>query len=1124
MKKINNLYAKYYNCFKLVFVYPMLFLAFQSKMRGQTQDYATIWENGNYVGMNALKTTLVTSDNDSNTIVVGSFTSSITIGSNQFSSSGDNDLYVIKYNYLGTIIWSKKIGGSGIESANALTTDKDGNIYLVGEFSSPNIEFGDNIALTLTGVSDFFIVKLNGDNGTTLWAKNSGTTKYASISVVKTDLSGNIYIGGTFKEASITLGSQVLQSSSTSSISFISKINPLGIFTWANSNNQATGDTFISGLDINGNSLVISGYYNSKKLSYNGIELQNTLPPNTTTSSSYFNDGYISKFDMNSGSAVWITSVSGGKMEKTTGICSDSNGNIYVSGNGQSDIISIKSNTNSINLNSNLNGKNLTFITAINSNGNPIWIRELNTYDRSEMGAENSIDYLATIVGFDGTFYYYVMSNFMTSKSLVYRTNFINSESNIADSPDRIDSFQVDKFGFVYTTNTLFTRKGKTICGTVSNLPSGYVWYDVASGGQPMDASTPIPNGSSNTYTFYGDKIINGSPVNSTRLVFKFPAFTHTYFEDSDGDFYGNPNVYITACSQPNGYASNSSDCDDTDAGKHELILQYIDADGDGYGVGSGITTCGLLQGYAKLFGDCDDTNSAIHGVEAYPDSDDDGYSPGLTVLCIPDTDPLPSGYKNKNTNLDYDCDDNNPAIHGVQAYLDSDGDGYSPGSTLLCIADTAPLPSGYRNTSLGNDCNDAAVTIHPGAKEIYFDNIDQDCDNYIDESEITTTIIANANTLIYCQKAIGTQGYTFKVYTQSSTLVQTYFSTTNYFNLAQLASAVYSRNERYIISVALKKDGVLQPYGPPTNVYSPKASSRIISTQCDALVTNLGNFIVNLVAFTDAAGYRVTISNGEEKLVLNTVTPNFNFSSLPDYFKTETTRFDVTVSVKGSNGIYSDEGNSCSLRVPKPIRNTTVSTTSLASIIKSQCGFSILYLNSAIYSTVKTGVTSYTFEVTKVNGTGSGVPVVFSTSNRYFILKNLIDTAPLGFRDYNSTYAIRVAWDSGVFGPTCYVSTPPSTTAKETEEIETLSSNDLFEVVGYPNPFKSTFSIEFTSDSIQDVNIAVIDMLGRVIEERTVTIGQVSSQIWGDNYPSGMYVVKISQGNLTENIKMVKK
>ncbi len=60
-------------------------------------------------------------------------------------------------------------------------------------------------------------------------------------------------------------------------------------------------------------------------------------------------------------------------------------------------------------------------------------------------------------------------------------------------------------------------------------------------------------------------------------------GLTTTFYEDADGDGYGNPQVATTACSQPAGSVANNTDCDDTNAavnpGATEIKKNGVDDD-----------------------------------------------------------------------------------------------------------------------------------------------------------------------------------------------------------------------------------------------------------------------------------------------------------------------------------------------------------------------------------------------------------------------------------------------------------------------------------------------------------------------------------------------------------------
>ena len=82
--------------------------------------------------------------------------------------------------------------------------DNSGNVYMTGLFSSTSITLG-NITLTNTGGIDVFILKYDA-SGNVLWAKSAGGVSDDNLNSVKVDASGNIYLGGYFYSPALDFG------------------------------------------------------------------------------------------------------------------------------------------------------------------------------------------------------------------------------------------------------------------------------------------------------------------------------------------------------------------------------------------------------------------------------------------------------------------------------------------------------------------------------------------------------------------------------------------------------------------------------------------------------------------------------------------------------------------------------------------------------------------------------------------------------------------------------------------------------------------------------------------------------------------------------------------------------
>jgi len=108
------------------------------------------------------------------------------------TSAGNADLFVVKYNSSGTKQWTKQLGSSSNDYANDVVTDSSGNAYVTGT------TYGGLDGNTSAGNADLFVVKYNS-SGTKQWTKQLGTSSTDTANGVTTDSSGNIYVaGGTY--------------------------------------------------------------------------------------------------------------------------------------------------------------------------------------------------------------------------------------------------------------------------------------------------------------------------------------------------------------------------------------------------------------------------------------------------------------------------------------------------------------------------------------------------------------------------------------------------------------------------------------------------------------------------------------------------------------------------------------------------------------------------------------------------------------------------------------------------------------------------------------------------------------------------------------------------------------
>lgn len=265
-----------------------------------------------------------------------------------------------------------------------------------------------------------------------------------------------------------------------------------------------------------------------------------------------------------------------------------------------------------------------------------------------------------------------------------------------------------------------------------------YMDMDGDTFGDPLTAinsCTPLPNYTSDntdcddTQSAVAPNLpetCDGLDNNCNGQVDDNAANSTTWYQDSDGDTYGLISVSQRACTQPVGYVSNNTDCNDTAASAYpggteycnsiddncdgrvdnsavDTIAFYLDSDSDGYGSTSIRRSCTQPAGYATTNTDCNDTSASI--------------SPGASEYC---------------NSVDDNCNnsiDESSAVDAQTWYQDSDSDGYG---NVFVSQRACTQPANYLSDA--TDCDDSNLNISPVAIE-YCNGIDDDCDSTIDDA-----------------------------------------------------------------------------------------------------------------------------------------------------------------------------------------------------------------------------------------------------------------------------------------------------------------------------------------------------------------------------------------------------
>ena len=114
---------------------------------------------------------------------------------------GEYDFWIVKVNNTGDLIWERNFGGSQIDEAFSITKTTDNHFLIAG-----NTRSADKDVTLNNGSSDIWVIKINSD-GTLIWERNFGGTSFDNANKIISAERGGFYVVGSSRSSDIDAAS-----------------------------------------------------------------------------------------------------------------------------------------------------------------------------------------------------------------------------------------------------------------------------------------------------------------------------------------------------------------------------------------------------------------------------------------------------------------------------------------------------------------------------------------------------------------------------------------------------------------------------------------------------------------------------------------------------------------------------------------------------------------------------------------------------------------------------------------------------------------------------------------------------------------------------------------------------
>jgi hypothetical protein len=219
-------------------------------------------------------------------------------------AGGNSDLFVMKLDGAGALIWGRQSGTATVDNAGGVAISDSGEVYVAGYTTGMldgNARLGD---------ADIFLSKYDA-SGNRQWTRQIGTAALDIASSLAIDGAGNLYLAGR------TGGSLGAQASAGGLDAIVAKFDEAGVLLWISQFGSAADDYALC--------IAVDGAGNASVAGY-------TLGAFGANPGAGSIDMFAARLDA-AGQVQWVRQWGSAADDQANGIALDSVGNVFIVGN-----------------------------------------------------------------------------------------------------------------------------------------------------------------------------------------------------------------------------------------------------------------------------------------------------------------------------------------------------------------------------------------------------------------------------------------------------------------------------------------------------------------------------------------------------------------------------------------------------------------------------------------------------------------------------------------------------------------------------------------------------------------------------------------------------------------------